>query len=62
MPMTRDIWIPCLLISPNHFNRFFIPKVEDLFCSGDWIISVENLILNSRLINWKAYQNNNLEI
>jgi len=26
-----DIWIPKAVISPNHFARFYIPGVKDLF-------------------------------
>jgi hypothetical protein len=44
------IWIPYLPISPNHFKRFFIPIVEDLFCSGNWIIKVEIFGLRTYLI------------
>jgi hypothetical protein len=35
VPQINDISIPISLISPNHFNRFFIPNVEDLFQVGD---------------------------
>jgi hypothetical protein len=44
------IWILYFPISLNHFNIFFIPRVEDFFCSGDWIMRVENSILRSYLI------------
>jgi hypothetical protein len=26
-----DIWVPKSVVSPNHFIRFYIPGVEDLF-------------------------------
>jgi hypothetical protein len=31
VPRLGDIWIPKLVISPNHFVRIYIPGVEDLF-------------------------------
>jgi hypothetical protein len=31
VPRLRDIWIPKLAVSPNHFVRLYIPGVEDLF-------------------------------
>jgi hypothetical protein len=46
-----DIWIPISPISPNHFNRFFIPSVEDLFQVGDQILKVDNYRSKSHLIS-----------
>jgi hypothetical protein len=31
VPRLGDIWVPKLVVSPNHFTRFYIPGVEDLF-------------------------------
>jgi hypothetical protein len=31
VPRIGDIWIPKLVVSPNHFVRLYIHGVEDLF-------------------------------
>jgi len=46
-----DIWIPKSHVSPNHFARFYIPGVEDLFQVGDRIVRVEHAGSKSRLIS-----------
>lgn len=61
VPRLSDIWIPIAPISPNHFVRFYILGVEDIFCVRDRILKVENIGLRARLISWKACQNDSLE-
>ncbi len=55
MPRLGDIWIPRSLLSPNHFARFYIPGVEDLFQVGDRIVRVEHAGSRSRLISWRVW-------
>jgi hypothetical protein len=50
-----DIWIPKSTPSANHFPRFYIPGVEDLFQVGDCIVRVEHSGTRSRLINWRVW-------
>jgi len=50
VPRLGDIWIPKSLVSPNHFPRFYIPGVEDLFQTGDCVVRVEHAGSRSRLI------------
>jgi hypothetical protein len=52
-----DIWIPKLVVSPNHFVRLYIPGVEDLFQVGDRLLKVEHSGSSSRLISWRIWRN-----
>jgi len=54
VPRLSDIWIHVSPISSNHFVKFYIPSVGNLFWVGDRILRVENTRLRARLINWKA--------
>jgi len=38
VPRLGDIWIPKSTLSANHFPRFYILGVEDLFQIGDRIV------------------------
>jgi hypothetical protein len=49
-----DIWIPKSPVSPNHFSRFYIPGVEDLFQTGDRVVRIEHAGSRSHLINWRV--------
>jgi hypothetical protein len=42
VPRLGDLWIPKSPVSPNHFLRFYILGVEDLFQVGDRIVRVEH--------------------
>jgi len=57
-----DVWIPFSLVSLNHFIRFFISRMEDLFRARDRILKVENLGIRSRLISWRAFDDENFGI
>jgi hypothetical protein len=46
-----DIWIPKAVVSPNHFARFYIPGVEDLFQTEDRLVRVEHARSRYRLIS-----------
>jgi hypothetical protein len=52
VPRLGDIWIPKSIPSANHFLRFYIPSVEDLFQVGDRIVRVEHSGTRSRHISW----------
>ncbi len=56
MPRLGDLWIRKSSVSPNHFIRFYIPGVEDLFQDGDLIVRVEHSRLRSRLISWRVWR------
>jgi len=47
VPRLGDIQIHVSPISPNHFVKFYIPSVEDLFWVGDRILRVENTRLRA---------------
>jgi hypothetical protein len=55
VPRLGDIWIPKSTSSANHFPRFYIPGVEDLFQVGDRIVHVEHSKTRSRLISWRIW-------
>jgi len=57
VPRLGDIWIPKLVVLPNHFVRLYIPGVEDLFQVGDRLFRVEHSRSTSRLISWRIWQN-----
>jgi hypothetical protein len=40
----------------NHFPKLYIPRVEDLFQTGDRIIRVEHGGSRSRLIYWRIWR------
>jgi hypothetical protein len=61
VPRLGDIWIPNSSPSPNHFPRFYIPSVEDLFQVGDRIVRVEHAGSRSRLISWKVWRDTELK-
>jgi len=50
-PRIGDIWIPKLVVSPNHFVRLYILGVENLFQVGDHLLKVEHSGSSSRLIS-----------
>ncbi len=56
VPRLGDIWIPKSTPSANHFPRFCIPGVEDLFQTGDRIVRVEHGGSRSRLISWRIWR------
>ncbi len=56
VPRLGDIWIPKSAVSPNHFSRFYIPGVEDLFQTRDRIVRVEHGGSRSRLISWRIWR------
>jgi hypothetical protein len=56
VPRLGDIWIPKSPVSTNHFARFYIPRVEDLFQVGDCIVRVEHAGSRSRLISWRVWR------
>ncbi len=56
LPRLGDIWIPKSAVSPNHFSRFYIPGVEDLFQTRDRIVRVEHGGSRSRLISWRIWR------
>jgi hypothetical protein len=57
VPRLGDIWIPKLVVTPNHFVRLYIPGVEDLFQVGDRILRVEHSGSRSRHISWRIWRN-----
>jgi hypothetical protein len=56
VPRLGDIWIPKSPVSPNHFARFYIPGVEDLFKAGDHLVRVEHARSRSRFISWRVWR------
>jgi len=57
VPRVRDVWIPKLAVSPNHFVRSYIPGVEDLFQVGNRLLRVEHSGSSSRLLSWRIWRN-----
>jgi hypothetical protein len=56
VPRLGDIWIPKSPVSFNHFPRFYIPGVEDLFQTGDRVVRVKHAGSRSRLISWRVWR------
>jgi len=56
VPRLRDIWVPKSAISPNHFTRFDILGVEDLFQIGDHLVRVDHDGSRSRVISWRIWR------
>ncbi len=56
VPRLGDIWIPKSFVSLNHFARFYIPSVEDLFKAGDRLVRVEHAGSRFRLISWRVWR------
>jgi hypothetical protein len=59
IPRLGDIWIPRSAVSPNHFVRLYIPRVEDLLQEGDHVLRVEHSGSRSRLISWMVWKDQN---
>jgi len=55
VPRLGDVWVPKSAISPNHFTRFYIPGVEDLFQVGDHLVRVEHGGSRSHVISWRIW-------
>ncbi len=62
VPRIGDVWIPFSPNSVNHFSKFFISGIKDLFWIGDWILKVENSKARSRLISWRAFDDDHFGI
>jgi len=56
IPRVGDIWVPKSMPTANHFPRIYIPRVEDLFQTGDRVIRIEHGGLRSRLICWRIWR------
>ncbi len=56
VPRLGDIWIPKSTHLANHFPRFYIPGVEDLFQTGDRLVRVEHGGSRSRMISWRVWR------
>ncbi len=56
-----DIWIPNFARSHNHFTKFFMPEIENLFQAGNMIVRVEASSLSSQLVCWRLWQNVELQ-
>jgi len=56
VPRLGDIWIPKVVVSPNHFARFYILGVEILFQIGNRLVRVEHAGSRSHLISWRVWR------
>jgi hypothetical protein len=56
VPRLGDIWVPKSAVSPNHFTRFYIPGVEDLFQIGDHLVRMEHGRSRARVISWRIWR------
>jgi len=56
VPRLGDIWVPKSAVSTNHFTRFYIPSVEDLFQIRDHLVRVEHGGSRSRVISWRIWR------
>ncbi len=56
VPRIGDVWVPKSVVSPNHFTRFYIPGVEDLFQTRDHLLRVEHRGSRSRVISWRIWR------
>ncbi len=56
VPRLGNIWVPKSTPSTNHFPRFYIRGVEDMFQVGDRIIRVEHGGMRSQMISWRVWR------
>jgi len=56
VPKLGNIWVPKSVVSPNHFTRFYIPGVEDLFQITDRLVKVEHGGSRARVISWRIWR------
>jgi len=56
VPRLGDIWVPKSAVSLNHFTRFYIPGVEDLFQVGGHLVRVEHGGSRSHVISWRIWR------
>jgi len=50
-----DIWIRKFFASPNHFVRFYMHGVKDLFRIGDHVLRVEHIGSRSHIISCRIW-------
>lgn len=53
VPKLGDIWILVAMKNEQHFVKFYIPRMEEMFGVGDIIIRVKHVRATFRLMNWK---------
>jgi len=56
VPRLGDIWVLKSAVSPNHFTRFYIPGVEDLFQIGDHLVTMEHSGSRAHIISWRIWR------
>jgi hypothetical protein len=56
VPRLGDIWVPKSAVSTNHFTRFYIPGMKDLFQIRDHLVRVEHGGSRSRVISWRIWR------
>jgi hypothetical protein len=56
VPRLGNIWVPKSAVSPNHFTRFYIPGVEDLFQIRDHLVRMEHGGSRARIISWRIWR------
>ncbi len=57
-PKLGDILILVALRFEQHFIKFYIPRMEEIFIMGDKIIRVQHVGTTFRLMNWKLLLKN----
>ncbi len=53
VPRGGDVWIQIATISPLHWVKFFIPRLESLFTISDKMVRIEHSRVESRALVWK---------
>ncbi len=56
IPRVGEIWVPKSMPTANHFPRIYIPRVEDLFQTGDRVFKIEHGGSRTRLICWLIWR------
>jgi len=62
VPRLGDIWVPKSVVSPNHFTRFYIPGVEDLFQVGDHLVRMEHGGSRACVISWRIWRDSEAKL
>jgi hypothetical protein len=48
-----DLWVPVATMFPHHQIRSFLPCIDKLFASGDKVIKVEHVGVESKILVWR---------
>ncbi len=56
-----DLWVLVAIVSPHHQVRFIFPRIYKLFASGDKVVKLEHIGIESKVFVWRLGRKVNRE-